>query len=402
MTDRADLDVFLGSVPRRRRRHWLTLGLLTLTGISVLILFGRFFYGSPSPYYTVPVERGEIAPVLALRGRLHGDGEVTIVAAQDGTVVGLPDPRAAQVYAGQELVVMDTAQLSRTFDADVAAKAQADDAQTRARDALREAAVRLDRYESVWRRSGGRVPSLNEMEGARAALGRARLDVADAATRGEEAERQVTRDRIALSNAAVRAPFDGALLGCQVQPGQIVHAGQPLCTIASHPERLTATVSLGAVDTARLALGASAEVEVDGMGEARFEGKLLRVEAVHGATGIEQVAVFDVHKGEKTPDRPLPLPGRDVTARIALPGRADMVLVPNVALGFRLHDETRKRGTGVYVTDSDGGEARFVPVTLGGTDGRHSEVLSGELKPGERVIIGWRREGGTAPAGYGL
>lgn len=380
-----ELDALLGGARAPRRRRWGSLALLALAGLAALILFARFLYGTSSPYYTAPVERGDITPELSLRGQLHGDGEVTIVAAQDGTVTTVPDPGEARLRAGQDLVGMDAVALARALDDDTAQQTIAQDTFTRAQGALHEVQQRLDRFEMVWRRSGGRVPSLGEMERARADVARAQLDLANAQTRNGEAGQRLVRDRAALANTVARAPFAGYLVGCVVRPGQGVRAGQPLCTIVAHPERLSIAVPISVADSARLTSDAKARVLVDGSAEVEFEARLVRLDTPQGGTDRTAVFALTLPDGGHPP-----APGREGTARIALAMRKDVLLVPQAALGFTLHGEWRGAQPGVYVAQGDSAP-RLVPVALGVKDGRQVEVLSSDLKAGDQVIIGWRR-----------
>ena len=54
----------------------------------------------------------------------------------------------------------------------------------------------------------------------------------------------------------------------------------------------------------------------------------------------------------------------------------------------------------VYVLD--GKEIRAVSVQLGITDNRITEVLGGELKAGERVVIGENTSAGSKPSSVGM
>lgn len=393
MAELSPTDVMLGAQLPRRRRGMIVFLLVLVAGLAAFWLFTRFLVGSDSPYFSVPAERGDLTPTLSLRGTLHGEGEVTISAAQDGVVVSLASPGGMNVAAGQELVVLDTQALARGLADHQAAAQAAEDALKRAQITLREHQIRLERYESVWRRSGGRAPSLNEMEGARGDVARAELDVARARDAVDTGARQIEEDRAAMTNAIARAPFAGYLVACSVAPGQWVHAGQPLCTIAAHPEKLSLAVPIAEGDAARLAPGAAARVLVDGRSDAERSATLVRIDRLaHG--GREAVlALAPPREKPSGKDQPgaASLPGVDALAQIDLPERENVLLVPNAALTFSLHGEERNRQSGVYVAGSDGAP-RFVAVALGARDGQRSEVLSSALQPGDQVIIGWRRD----------
>lgn len=391
MTELSPTDSLLGAQTPRRRRGLTVLLLVVLAGFAALWLFTRFLVGTDSPYFSAPVERGDLTPTLSLRGTLHGEGEVTLAAAQDGVVVSLASPGGMRVAAGQELVVLDTQALARSLESNQAALESAREAAQRAQITLREHQVRLDRYEGVWRKSGGRVPSLNEMEGARADVARAQIDLSRAQDAIAQGERQIEMDRASMANAIARAPFAGYLVACSVAPGQWVHAGQPLCTIAANPEKLSLSVPITESDAGRMAAKAGARVLVDGKSDAERKASLVRIDRLpHGGREAVFALAAPENGGAEKAGAPL-LPGLEALAQIDLAERENVLLVPNAALTFSLHGEERSRQSGVYVADSDGAP-RFVAVALGANDGRRSEVLSSALQPGDQVIIGWRRD----------
>ncbi|MDE2301244.1 MAG: HlyD family efflux transporter periplasmic adaptor subunit [Sphingomonadales bacterium] len=377
------LDGLLGATHRPRHRG--RLALLAAAGLAAVLLLRRCVEGDPSPYFTAPVQRGDITPELTLRGTLHGTGEVTVAAAEDGTVMSVPDPAVARLRGGQELVSLDTTAHTRALVADRADAAAADDRVVQAQDASRGAQQRLERFEMVWRRSGGRVPSLDEMENARAEVARTALEAATATARQTEAHQQVALDTAGIANARAYSPFAGFLMGCAVRPGQWVRAGQPLCTVVAHPEQLRLEAPISAADAARLPSRARAHVLVDGLAEMEFPARLGTIRPGEGG----QTASFTLLPPEGGAPAPMPAPGRAGTVRVALPGRHDVLLVPEAALGFALPGTPRGGTAGVYVAEDDG-VPRFVPVVVGVADGGRAQVLSGSLQPDDPVIIGWR------------
>ena len=81
MAELSPTDSLLGAQLPRRRRGLIVLLLVLLAGFAALWLFTRFLVGTDSPYFSAPVERGDLTPTLSLRGTLHGEGEVTLAAA---------------------------------------------------------------------------------------------------------------------------------------------------------------------------------------------------------------------------------------------------------------------------------------------------------------------------------
>ena len=102
----------------------------------------------------------------------------------------------------------------------------------------------FDSVEDVWRRSGQRVPSLNELEAARADAGRARQQEAAARASLEAARLRIDEGGARLKAAVVRSPIDGYIVSRHVEPGSLVREGTPLFVLASVHDRMTIAVPL--------------------------------------------------------------------------------------------------------------------------------------------------------------
>jgi HlyD family secretion protein len=391
------LDIFLHAPPPRPIRQRLSLALLALAGIAAAALFVRFWAGTDSPYYTAPLTRGDLAPVLSARGTLHGEGEVTVAAAQDGAVLTLPPEGAprqggASVSAGQALAEIDRTPLLRALATD---RARLDELQghlAQARITVGETQTRLERYERVWKRSDGRVPSLNEMEMARATAARARFDSEAAGEEAADAQAQVAADQTLLQSAETRAPFAGRVVARFVRPGEFVHKGQRLITLAPFHDRMTVVVPLRAADALRLQAGARARVLVDGLSDSVSPARLLRIEPVPVTDpvvdGEDRLAIFALEQASHTMQ-----PGMRVTTEIDLPFRRNVLLAPDSAISFC----KREAGWACIALLDHGREARRVHVSVGGGNGARSEVIAAGLEAGAQAIIGWRH----SPEGRG-
>jgi HlyD family secretion protein len=143
------------------------------------------------------------------RAILHGEGEMTIAAAMDGTISALPGPQSGAVRragtggAGPTPCRMHGRQRRRL---------QSAKGGPAARLALR---LRKRGWSGMRAcgKSGGRVPSINEMENARADLARAQGDHAGASQSGAARKRRKTAR---MAAALARAPFAGYLVACLV------------------------------------------------------------------------------------------------------------------------------------------------------------------------------------------
>lgn len=377
------LDALLGAAPRRVTRHWISLVILALAALGAMTFFVRFVTGEDSPYYSTPVERGNLTPLVSERGQIRGSGEVTVFSELPGRITWISGKTDGEVERGEVLAVIDAGEAISNVEIDrsrsTAAQAALESAQVSAQDTH----SRLARFESVWRRSGGRAPSLNEMERARADARRADLAIDAARAEVKAARLRLREGEARKASAEVRAPISGTLAMRHIQPGQTIGDHQPLFTIAAGVAPMTIEVPLGSQPAAPLQAGIPAKVRLDALPEAPQSATLTLLRVTPPPQTTPPHAVFTIEQ-----PGPQVRPGMAGTVEIALPERRGVLLVPDAALEFEPGSRTPHRRERIYVLDH--GEPRRVYVTTGGSDGKRTEVFANDLKPGDRAIIGWR------------
>lgn len=386
MTDQdthTPLDALLGAAPRHVMRHWLSLLVLAVAALAAITFFVRFVTGEDSPYYSAPVERGDLTPLVSERGQVRGSGEVTVTAALTGRMTWISGKTDGEVEKDELLAVIDAAQVKSMVEIDrsrlTATQAALEGAQVTARDA----GSRLARFESVWKRSGGRAPSLNEIERARADARKADLEVSAARAEVEAAQLQLKQDRTKQAGSEVRAPIAGTLVMRHAQPGQAVAEHQPLFTIAAGLAPLTVEVPLAGQSDTPIKAGTRAQVRLEAMPDTPQSATLTLLRVTPPPQSAPPRAVFTIER----PDARV-RPGMAATVEIQFPPRRNVLLVPNPALQFEPATGQSHRRTRIYVLED--GEPRRVYVTVGSSDGQRTEVFANGLEPGDQVIIGWR------------
>ncbi len=375
----SQVDELLGARPRSRVRRWISLGilLLALAGAGTLLL--RFLEGNDTPYYMAPVVRADLRPHLTLSGTLHLAGEVSVRAPQDAMIAALPAGVGSTVEQGQALAVVDVSHAARGIAADRSALAAARDAAAHAGVTRKAAAARLARYEKVWRESGHRVPSLDELEGARAEAMRAAIALRRDGVLVDAARQRLHADLAGLDAALPRAPFAAVVTQLLVAPGSRVQAGQPIVDLAPRGAAARVVVALSP-GIGPLPNGMPASVLVEGDGDHAHAATLLRVET--SASG-QRHAVFGLAWD------PGIAPRAAVTVKLTLPVRHRVLVVPNAALAFAPHCSADHDRTSICLLARDG-TARSVDIVAGPSDGRNTQILAGAVRPGALAIIGWR------------
>jgi HlyD family secretion protein len=260
----------------------------------------------------------------------------------------------------------------------------------------------------------------NEMDQilfARAAL-EAQRGLAQAAIR--QAEATLKKSQQDLDYAIIIAPVDGIIIERKIDPGQTVVASfqtPELFTIAPEIEHVFASVDeadIGLIEATRKR-GAKAKFTVDAFANEIFDATI--VEIRNNSTTTQNVVTYPVLIRASDPERKL-RPGMTANITFPIEAKENVLRVPAVALRFRpVKDQVRPEDQH-YVepvvqpnepgTRRSAGEKamaarnrsnrivwvqeerllRAVPITIGLMESHYAEVLSGELKEGDRVITG--------------
>lgn len=379
----SEVDTLLGAAPRHVMRHWLSLLVLSIAALGAVIFFIRFVNGDESPYYTAPVEQRDFVPMISERGQIHGAGEETISSLVAGRILWVSGKSDSEVTKGEVLARVDTGPIKNALDISASRLSAAEATLSSATIAAQTSATQLARFEAVWKRSNGRVPALNELETARTQSRQAELAITAAKAEVEAAKLEQQSNRQLLSAGEIRAPISGIIVTRHVQAQEMVREHQPLFTLAARTSPLTVDVPLTPRPGVKIQAGAIAHVRIDSIPDLPQSAVLTLMRTTPPPQSIPPRAVFTI----KDPD-PKVRPGMMATVEIELPTRQNVMLVPNSALVFRPTTKITNTRPRIYVLDN--GEPKRVYVTIGSSNGKHTEVFAKDLKSGDQAIIGWR------------
>ena len=417
-----DLAALLGEPPAvpwyRRPALWLLAVTLVLAAAGLWWWLDNRAASTAPSYRTQLVGRGNLTLTVTANGTIQPTRSINIGSELSGTVLKVHVDVNDRVKKGQSLVELDTAKLRdqiRRSQATVAA-ARARLAQTAA--TVRETRASLNRFEEVARLSGGKVPSQAELDSARASHERAVADEASARAGVSEAQAALSTDQINLSKASIVAPADGTVLTRSVDPGNAVAASLQAVTLFTLAEDLTKLrlwVYVDEADVGSVRPGQEASFTVSAYPTRPFPARITRVG--FGSTITDNVVTYLTYLDVDNGDLSL-RPGMTATASIVATERKDVLLVPNAALRFtptsapsgpnaaksgvlasltpRMPGNTKRSAAAgantalarqVWVLPNDDtGVPVAVAVKPGISDGRMTEIISGDLQPGMQVI----------------
>lgn len=390
--------------------------------LTVALLAGGLWYQKQREaarpeqrFRSQPVERGEVQQSVSANGTLNPVVLVNVGTQVSGTVRKLYVDFNDKVGAGQALLELDDALLAAQVRQSEASVANAESA-------LELAQANATRMQSLYAQE---YVSRQEFEQSQQALKSARAQLA-------LARAQWQKDQVNHGNTVIRSPVSGVVVDRVVDLGQTVAASfqtPVLIKIAQDLSEMRIDTSFAEADIGNIREGQKAKFTVDAFPNRNFTGEVQQIRL--NPTNQQNVVTYNVRITVANPEQVL-LPGMTAYVNIGVARRDNVLLVPNAALRFKLPEDARpesakaagdkpgnaaapgkpgegggprkgKRGDGQQGTVQVlvGDEIRPVAVQLGITDNRNTEVVGGELKPGDRVIVG-ENGNGKKPSSVGM
>lgn len=415
----ADLKTLLAepAAPVWYRRPILWAGALLI----ILVIAGLWYWqvrradnAAPS-YSTQTVARGNLTLSVTANGTLQPTRTINIGSELSGTVQKVNVDVNDRLSKGQVLVELDPSKLNDQILRSKAALAAAKALVGQTVATVKEATANLARLEEVARLSGGKVPSRAELDSGRATRDRSVADEASARAGVASALAALSTDEINLAKASIRAPANGVVLTRSVEPGNAVAASLQAVTLFSVAEDLSELrlqVYVDEADVGSVQVGQNASFTVSAYPSRKYPAQITRV--AFGSTITDNVVTYLTYLGVDNADLTL-RPGMTATATITAKQRNDVLLVPNTALRFtpgsagaataapggiaaslipRGPTRNAKKSAAdsastaaarqVWVLRDD--VAVAVAVMPGISDGRMTEIISGDLAAGMLVI----------------
>ena len=368
------------------------IGILVLLALFIGVGGVAWLRSEKSPKYrTAPVERGEITATISASGTLNAVTTVQVGSQVSGKIKNLYADFNSRVEKGQLIGRIDP----DTFEAKVnQAKADADNARV----GVKDAKIKRDSRAALFQEGG---ISQEERDSAQASYdsAAARLEAALAALRAAQVD---------LDRSYIYAPVNGVVIARNVDVGQTVAASlqaPTLFLIAEDLNKMQVDTNVDEADISRIQVGQQVSFTVDAFPGEMFKGQVVQIRQ---APIVQQnVVTYNVVVAVVNPELKLK-PGLTANVKILVDRRANALKIPNAALRFRppspdgepLAAQEKTRGPSqLWILDD--GRLSGVAVKLGLSDEYFTEVLEGDVKEGQSVVVGSgtasRRQQGSGP-----
>ena len=201
--------------------------------------------------------------------------------------------------------------------------------------------------------------------------------------------RQASLDaaQVNLDYASILSPVDGTVVSRNVTMGQTVASSfqtPTLFLIATDLAKMEVDANVSESDVGGIKPGNKATFTVDAYAKRTFEGTVTQVR--HSPQTVQNVVTYDIVISVDNSDLAL-LPGLTAASRIVVDQRSDAMRVPNQALRYVPRNVLRAASSDhakVWVLREE--QPMAVAVVTGLDDDSFTEIVSGDLKPGDLVI----------------
>lgn len=368
--------------------------------IAVCILAGACYFlflrKTPPEFKTEPVERGAVVATVSSTGTLNAVTTVQVGTQVSGTIQKLFVDYNSQVNKGQIIAQIDPAIFLSQVEQSRGNYMNAEANLARLKAVATDAGRTLERNRKLLQEG---IVSQGDFDAAETAC-----KAAWAAVRAAEGMLLQTRGayRQAVTNlryATIRSPVDGIVVSRNVDVGQTVAASfqtPTLFTIAQDLTKMQINTSVDEADIGKVRVGQPAVFSVDAYPSTRFSGVVsqIRIAPVVTQNVVTYDVIITVDNGE------LKLkPGMTANVSIEVARKDNVLKIPSAALRFKPVVEGEGTGRPASAGKRGGvtlgprvfvlreGKPVAVPVQTGIADNAHVELLHGNLRQGEEVVV---------------
>lgn len=395
-------------VPQPPPRKRLRLGLLlSLAGAGIVGGLALWWWLAPGPppihYKTALLDRGPISAFVTATGTVNPVISVQVGSQVSGKIKTLFADFNSVVRKGQVIAQIDPAIFEARVKQARASLRNANGALVKAQTALAQRKLELDRMTILRRQEFV----------AQADLDLAKTNFRDAEAQVEVIHAQVDQAQATLSNAeldlgytTIYSPVNGIVVSRNVDVGQTVVSSfqtPTLFVIAQDLTRMQVNANVSESDIGGVTEGKDAVFTVDAYPKEPFTGTVTQVR--NAPISIQNVVTYDVVIA--VGNRELKLkPGMTANVSIVTARKDGALRAPNAALRFKPPGTPiEKKKTDVWRLDGQG-RPQAVSVKTGIADAQFTEVLEGDIREGDAVIVGLEASEGrdqkNLPPGFGM
>jgi HlyD family secretion protein len=377
------------------RRVWLIGGLLALAVLAAVgIAWWLSNTGGSVQYTTAAVTRGDITRAVTATGTVNPVLTIIVGSYVSGVIQEIHCDYNTEVKTGQVCAKIDPRPYQTVVDQNQANLAVANAQLTKDKANFDYAQINYDRNARLAQTN---AISKDTLDVSRNALDQARAQLGVDQATIQQRQAQLEAAQVNLGYTNIISPVDGTVVSRNVTVGQTVAASfqtPTLFLIATDLTKMQVDTNVSESDIGGIKEGNKATFTVDAFPRRTFEGAVTQVR--QSPQTIQNVVTYDVVVGVDNARLTLK-PGMTAATRIVIDERHDVLRVPSQALRYvpggtaKRQSPTRRQAQGqIWVLRDD--QPVAVPVTTGLDDDSFIEIVKGDLKAGDKIIVAEQRE----------
>jgi HlyD family secretion protein len=417
----------------RKRILFIILTILVLAGTGYG--FRLWSQGAKeSPYISVEVQKGNVTQVVTATGSLSAVITVQVGSQVSGAIDKLFADFNSKVKKDQVVAQINQDKFKATVDQSRANLLAAQANVTKAKASMEDAQRTLDRNKELKKRD---LIAQSEFDTSQAAYDGAVAQYEVNKAQVTQAEAALNQSNVDFNNTVIRSPVDGIVVSRNVDVGQTVAASLQapvLFLIANDLSKMQVDTNVSEGDVGNVWVGQDVTFTVDAYPSRHFKGTVQQVR--NAAIMVQNVVTYDAVVGVDNTELLLK-PGMTANVEFLVSRKEDVLKIPNAALRFRPLSERQppaqvaaagqaggpgpeagggagRRGgspnAGQGSRNREGGvnrqgtvytirDQKAIPVRvrLGISDGSYSEVVAGDLKAGDQIILSMASQTSSTP-----
>ena len=362
------------------KKRYMILGMI-ISGLVLLSLMS-FVKNSSTKYTTKPIAKATIIQNVEASGTIKPINTIAVGTQVSGTVQKIYVDYNSVVKKGDLLAELDPSLFQANVDQSNAKLRNAKASYQRVKATLNYKENNYKRYKHLYEKN---YVSRDDVELAESNYLQAKAELDAATAEVSAASASLENNLTNLRYSKITSPVDGTVISRAVDVGQTVAASfntPTLFEVAKDLTQMQIETSVSEADIGKIKVGQSATYTLDGYQDKKFHGEVTQVRLASTTTNnvVTYTVIISVDNSEG-----FAIPGMTANVSIKVSEAKDVLVVENKAFKVSVDDTKKYEKQGILILTSSG--PKRYNVTVGAVDDNKSQIISDEIKEGDKVII---------------
>ena len=357
--------------------------IISITAVIIIIGAILLIKKGSVKYITKPLSKDTITQYVEASGTIKPINTIEVGTQVSGTVAKIYVDYNSTVKQGQLLAELDPSLFQANVDQSSAKLNNAKASLAKAKATLAYKKNNYQRYKHLYETN---YVSKDDVELALSNYLQAQADVTATQAEVSAASASLENNLTNLRYSKITSPVDGTVISRAVDVGQTVAASfntPTLFEVAKDLTKMQIETSVSEADIGKIKVGQHAQYTLDGYQDKIFEGEVTQVRLA--STTTNNVVTYTVIVSVDNADG-FAIPGMSANVSIIVGKAQDVLCVDNKALKFTPSDNQQKYDKqGIWILEKQG--PKRYNIELGLSDENKTQIISNEVKEGDKVII---------------